>query len=48
MKLTGDKANNYFTNPDTNHTAILIYGADTMRVSLTKARTPQGTHWRKC
>jgi DNA polymerase-3 subunit delta len=34
MKLTGDKANNYFTNPDTNHTAILIYGADTMRVAL--------------
>ena len=34
MKLTGDKANNYFTNPDTNHTAILIYGADTMRVTL--------------
>ena len=34
MKLVGDKANNYFTNPDTNHTVILIYGADTMRVSL--------------
>jgi DNA polymerase-3 subunit delta len=34
MKLTGDKANNYFTNPDTNHTAILIYGADNMRVAL--------------
>ena len=34
MKLTGDKANNYFTNPDTNHSAILIYGADTMRVTL--------------
>jgi DNA polymerase-3 subunit delta len=34
MKLTGDKANNYFTNPDTRHTAILIYGADSMRVAL--------------
>jgi hypothetical protein len=34
MKLVGDKANNYFTNPDTSHTAILIYGADTMRVAL--------------
>ena len=34
MKLDGDKANNYFTNPDTSHTAILIYGADTMRVAL--------------
>ena len=34
MKLTGGKANNYFTNPDINHTAILIYGADTMRVAL--------------
>ena len=34
MKLAGDKANNYFTNPDNNHTAILIYGADTMRVTL--------------
>ena len=34
MKLKGDKANNYFTNPDTNHTVILIYGADTMRVAL--------------
>ena len=34
MKLSGDKANNYFTNPDTSHTAILIYGADTMRVAL--------------
>ena len=34
MKLTGDKANNYFINPDINHTAILIYGADTMRVAL--------------
>ena len=34
MKLTGDKANNYFTNPDTSHAVILIYGADTMRVAL--------------
>ena len=34
MKLVGDKANNYFTKPDTSHTAILIYGADTMRVAL--------------
>ena len=34
MKLVGDKANNYFTNPDNSHTAILIYGADTMRVAL--------------
>ncbi|MDB2676102.1 DNA polymerase III subunit delta [Amylibacter sp.] len=34
MKLLGDKANNYFTNPDTNHTTILIYGSDTMRVAL--------------
>ena len=34
MKLVGDKANNYFTNPDDSHTAILIYGADSMRVAL--------------
>ena len=34
MKLVGDKANNYFTNPDNSHTAILIYGSDTMRVAL--------------
>jgi DNA polymerase-3 subunit delta len=34
MKLVGDKANNYFTNPDDSHTAILIYGSDTMRVAL--------------
>ena len=34
MKLVGDKANNYFTNPDYSHTAILIYGSDTMRVAL--------------
>ena len=34
MKLAGDKANNYFTNPDNSHTAILIYGSDTMRVAL--------------
>ena len=34
MKLAGDKANNYFSNPDVNHTAILIYGADSMRVAL--------------
>ena len=46
MKLVGDKANNYFTNPDNSHTAILIYGADTHACCLTKARTPQCTHWR--
>ena len=34
MKLAGDKANNYFSNPNTSHTAILIYGADNMRVAL--------------
>ncbi|MDB9727028.1 DNA polymerase III subunit delta [Amylibacter sp.] len=34
MKLAGDKANNYFSNPDANHTSILIYGADSMRVAL--------------
>jgi DNA polymerase-3 subunit delta len=34
MRLAGDKANNYFSNPDVNHTAILIYGADSMRVAL--------------
>ena len=34
MKLVGDKANNYFTNPDNSHTAILIYGSDTMCVAL--------------
>jgi len=34
MKLVGDKANNYFTNPNNSHTAILIYGSDTMRVAL--------------
>jgi len=34
MKLAGDKANNYFSNPDVNHTSILIYGADSMRVAL--------------
>ena len=34
MKLAGDKANNYFSNPDANHTTILIYGADSMRVAL--------------
>jgi DNA polymerase-3 subunit delta len=34
MKLAGDKANNYFSNPDANHTTILIYGADSMRVDL--------------
>ena len=34
MKLVGDKANKYFTNPDNSHTAILIYGSDTMRVAL--------------
>jgi DNA polymerase-3 subunit delta len=39
MKLVGDKANNYFSNPDASHTAILIYGADTMRVAFTKERT---------
>ena len=34
MKLAGDKANNYFSNPDVNQTAILIYGSDNMRVAL--------------
>ena len=34
MKLAGDKANNYFSNPNISHTAILIYGADNMRVAL--------------
>ena len=34
MKLAGDKANKYFSNPDANHTSILIYGADSMRVAL--------------
>jgi DNA polymerase-3 subunit delta len=34
MKLAGDKANNYFSKPDTSHIAILIYGADSMRVAL--------------
>ena len=34
MKLVGDKADKYFTNPDNSHTAILIYGVDTMRVAL--------------
>jgi len=34
MKLAGDKANNYFSIPDVNHTAILLYGADSMRVAL--------------
>ena len=46
MKLAGDKANNYFSNPDANHTAILIYGADTMRVALRRQELTQITHWR--
>ena len=34
MKLTGAKAVNYFSKPDLSHCAILIYGADAMRVGL--------------
>ena len=33
MKLTGAAANNYFRNPDVTHTALLIFGADPMRVA---------------
>ena len=34
MKLTGAKAVSYFSKPDLSHCAILIYGADAMRVGL--------------
>ena len=33
MKLTGGAATNYFRKPDPTHTALLIFGADPMRVA---------------
>lgn len=33
MKLTGAAAQNYFRKPDPGHTALLIFGADPMRVA---------------
>lgn len=33
MKLTGAAANTYFRQPDPTHTALLIFGADPMRVA---------------
>jgi DNA polymerase-3 subunit delta len=33
MKLTGGAAANYFRKPDPTHTALLIFGADPMRVA---------------
>lgn len=33
MKLTGASANGYFRKPDPRHTALLIFGADPMRVA---------------
>ena len=33
MKLTGAAANTYFRQPDPSHTALLIFGADPMRVA---------------
>jgi DNA polymerase-3 subunit delta len=33
MKLTGAGAQNYFRKPDPSHTALLIFGADPMRVA---------------
>lgn len=33
MKLTGAAANSYFRKPDPSHTALLIFGADPMRVA---------------
>lgn len=33
MKLTGASANTYFRQPDPTHTALLIFGADPMRVA---------------
>ncbi len=33
MKLTGAAANAYFRKPDATHTALLIFGADPMRVA---------------
>ena len=33
MKLTGAAANSYFRQPDPSHTALLIFGADPMRVA---------------
>ena len=44
MKLAGDKANNYFSNPDVNQTAILIYGSDNMRVALRRQEPVSYTH----
>ncbi|PIB23090.1 DNA polymerase III subunit delta [Amylibacter kogurei] len=34
MKLAGPRAAAYFAKPDPNHSGLLIYGADTMRVAL--------------
>ncbi len=33
MKLTGAAANSYFRQPDPTHAALLIFGADPMRVA---------------
>lgn len=48
MKLTGAGANSYFRKPDPSHTALLIFGADPMRVAekrqqvITALVGPQG------
>ena len=48
MKLTGTAATSYFRKPDPSHTAILIFGADPMRVAERRAQVikalvgPQG------
>ena len=48
MKLTGAAATSYFRKPDPSHTAILIFGADPMRVAERRAQVikalvgPQG------
>lgn len=48
MKLTGAAAKTYFRQPDPSHTALLIFGADTMRVAdmrqkvITALVGPQG------
>ena len=48
MKLTGAAAISYFRKPDPSHTAILIFGADPMRVAERRAQVikalvgPQG------
>ncbi|MBD3679553.1 MAG: DNA polymerase III subunit delta [Rhodobacteraceae bacterium] len=34
MKLTGRQAASYFAKPDPSHAAVLIFGADAMRVAL--------------